>query len=123
MVDEKGFSDHNAAKYFWSCVLIQIESVSKDGANCNNTDKTQQSKYGDLTPNVFPTMYPLVRTYSRCRNLIGIRRISPKMSSLLLGYGAKVGLPIDEDETLTHFIFQHACTGTLKTFGEKPEIP
>lgn len=98
-----------------------LQIYLQNGANCNIPDSSKDSSYRSNPVNV-PSKYPIVVAalsppYSELTADTPLR-----MMKLLLEHGARVDLPVSENKTILHYLFERARSSVLCPLLEHPDI-
>jgi ankyrin repeat protein len=88
----------------------------ENGADCNVPDTSADSSYRSGLQPSLSKRYPLVTAAFLDRST------SIEMIKLLLDHGAGVDLPVSDEETLIHYLFQHTKTSALRPLIEIPGL-
>lgn len=90
------------------------------GADCNVADTSEDSSHDQSSS--ISKRYPILNAAQPPLFMGWDSATAAKMISLLLKHGAKVGLPISDDDTLIHYLFQRVPTSILRPFLDRPGI-
>jgi ankyrin repeat protein len=94
------------------------------GADCNVADTSEDSSYENRNwkSGSISKRYPILKAAQPPSYSGWDSATAAKMISLLLKHGAKVDLPISDDDTLVHYLFQRVPTSILRSFLDRPGI-
>ena len=99
-----------------------LELYLENGADANIADLSSDSRYESWSHREMSKKYPLLKaalppSYGGWDN-----DTSRKMVTMLLDHGARVNLPIGDEDILLAYIFRYASTSTLRAFIDRPGL-
>jgi ankyrin repeat protein len=95
-----------------------LKAYLEHGVDCNVADTSEDFwKLRSISKR-----YPILRAAQPPSYMGWDNVTAAKMISLLLKHGAKVDLPISDDDTLIHYLFQRVPTSILRPFLDWPGI-
>ena len=94
----------------------------ENGADANVADLSSDSRYDSWSHKQTSKKYPLLKAALPPAYGGWDKDIARKMLTMLLDHGARVDLPIGDDDILIHYIFDHASTSILRAFMDRPGL-
>ncbi|KAF7954219.1 hypothetical protein EAE96_005348 [Botrytis aclada] len=91
----------------------------QNGADPNVPDKSTDSSYRAQEVANVAKKYPIILAALPKGYRAHSASIAAEMIQLLLDYGARVNLIVDEGETILHYLFVNATSSTLRPFFER----
>ncbi|KAJ8067271.1 hypothetical protein OCU04_004632 [Sclerotinia nivalis] len=103
--------------------IKMLQLCLENGADPNVPDNSTDSSFRaqNETVNV-ARKYPIVMAALLNGYKAYSASTAAEMIKLLLDHGARVDLPIDEEQTILHYLFANATSATLRPFLERPGI-
>jgi len=98
-------------------LLVYLQS----GADCNMPDTSTESSFRE-TKIYVPKRYPIVIAACLSNATEKQASISVYMVKVLLEHGARTDLPVNDKETILHYLFQNARSSVLAPLIQHPGV-